>query len=276
MSSTNLTHDGHVLIIEFAEPETRNTLSVDLMGEIADAFTAAANDDNVRVVITTGAGSTYSAGGDLQRMSGTGAAKHSTWTGYGRYGMPPLTPQAKLLDQLGPGRWVEVLTRLDKPTIAALNGSAAGGGLCLALLHDFRIAVPEAKFATAFMRIGVTPEMGMSYLLPRLIGWRAATDLLLGGRTVDAEEAATLGMVDELAPSGAALTSALTLAHELAALPPLALRQTKSLLRRAQHTTFEQHLLEENQVQQRLFATEDHKEGVHAFLERRPPVFRGR
>lgn len=275
MSATKLTYDGHVLIIEFAEPDTRNTLSIDLMGEIADAFTAAANDDNVRVIITTGAGSTYSAGGDLQRMSGAGA-KNSTWTSYGRYGMPPLSPQAKFLDQLGPGRWVEVLTRLDKPTIAALNGSAAGGGLCLALLHDFRIAVPEAKFAAAFMRLGITPEMGMSYLLPRLIGWRPARDLLLRGRTIDANEAAALGLVDELAPSGAVLSCALTLAHELAALPPLALRQTKSLLRRAQHTTFEQHLLDENQVQQRLLTTEDHKEGVHAFLERRSPVFRGR
>jgi enoyl-CoA hydratase/carnithine racemase len=266
-STVQTERHGAVLLVRLHRPEARNAMNHDLMWELREAFEAAATDPGVRAVVTTGSGAQFSVGADLGALAGGPTAPSRP----GRYGMPPVDGD----DLLGPGRWRLALEALDKPTIAALNGSAAGGGLCTALLHDFRVAASTARFATAFVGVGLSPEMGMTELLPALVGRQHAARLLLTGDVVDAAEALRIGLVDEVCAPDAVVARALELADRLAGLAPLAVQATKRLLRDAAGSSRLAVLEAEQAAQRALFATADHREAVAAFRERRPGRFEG-
>jgi enoyl-CoA hydratase/carnithine racemase len=150
-----------------------------------------------------------------------------------------------------------------------MNGSAAGGGLAIALLHDFRIGSSAAKYTTAFMQVGVSPELGMSVLLTRLVGYRVATDLLLRGRVITGDEAAAIGLVDRVAESSQVLETAMELARELAELPPVAMQLTKRALRAAGYSSLEEQLRLEYQNQLVAFASGEPLAASEALRNRR-------
>lgn len=278
MADVEVDRDGQVLVVRLNRPEHKNAVGGSMLRLLLEAFRAASDDDDIRAVVTVGEGGTFCVGADVKALS-----EATTSTGEGRpnrggddNGLPPLSPQSAWVEPLGtPGRWVKEMLALDKPTIAAVNGAAAGGGLCIAALHDFRVADPSAKFVAGFTAIGLTTEMGLVHSLPRLVGIQAARRMLLRNETVRGDEGHRIGLVDQLA-DGDVLESALRFANDIAKLPPLGVRITKQLLRTAQTASFDDTLAAEFRAQQMLFASADHQEAIAAFRERRPGSFSGR
>lgn len=271
---------GAVLLLRFNRPEQRNTVGGTMLRDFLAGIREARDDDGIHVVVTTGAGATYCVGADVthlaqardyapyELLTGDIQADDGTVLG-GETGLPRLSPAGRITDWHGvAGRLAAEIWSLEKPTIAAINGSAAGGGLAIALLHDFRVVAEGAKLATAFLKLGVGPELAISYLLPRIVGWPAATDLLLRGKTVTAPEAMRLGLVNDVLPPGRVLEAAMNLAEELAAMPNIAQQLTKRALRRAMAGTFPEQLEHEYQAQLALFSLPDHQSGVHALQTR--------
>jgi enoyl-CoA hydratase/carnithine racemase len=169
-----------------------------------------------------------------------------------------------------------VLFNLDTPTICALNGSAAGYGMDTALGCDIRIMAQSAKLAAAFTKRGIVPESGGTWLLPRLIGWSKAAEIIFTGRTLTAAECVDLGLASRAVPEAEVAATARALALEIAANAPLAVRATKRMMRMAESETFEQNVHHVFLQLLPLFRSEDFKEGMTAFLEKRAPNFTGR
>ncbi|MGV0735053.1 enoyl-CoA hydratase-related protein [Mycobacterium syngnathidarum] len=271
---------GAVLLIRFNRPEQHNSVGGTMLRDFLAGLREASEDDGIHVIVTTGAGSTYCVGADVTHLAqARDYAPYELLTGDiqtpdgtilgGETGLPRLSHAGRVTDRHGiAGRLAEKIWSIEKPTIAAINGPAAGGGLAIALLHDFRIAADNAKLATAFLKLGVGPELAISYLLPRIVGWPAATDLLLRGKTVAADEAMRLGLVNDVAPPDRVLEEAMGLAEELAALPNIAQQLTKRALRRAMTDTIAEQLEHEYQTQLALFSLPDHEKGVHTLQTR--------
>lgn len=244
--------------------------------DLLEGMREARDDDSIHVVVTTGEGPTYCVGADVSHLvQARDYAPYELLTGDlrmpdgtvlgGETGLRPLTPAGRITDWRGAGsRWTEEFWALEKPTIAAVNGSAGGGGLAIALLHDFRIVAENAKLATGFLKLGVGPELAMSYLLPRMVGWSKATDLLLRAKTLTPQEAADLGLANDVVPADRVLEEAMKLAEELAALPTIAQQLTKRGLRRAMTATFSEQVADEYRTQLSLFALRDHEKGIEA------------
>jgi 2-(1,2-epoxy-1,2-dihydrophenyl)acetyl-CoA isomerase len=261
---------GAVLVVRLNRPESKNAIGGTMFRDLAAAFELAASDDAIRAVVTIGEGSTYCVGADLGHLAqAKGSEPHQLLTGDlvlpdgtiagGETGQAPLSPDQRRTDWMGAGsRWAERMWSLEKPTIAAINGAAGGGGLAIALLHDFRLASAGVTLATSFLRLGVGPELGMTYLLPRVVGWRAANDLLLRSRRLSAEEAEQIGLVDRVVPAGSLLSEALALAEELADLPSIAMQLTKRELRLSMSGTFHEQLEVEYRTQLQLFSLAEH------------------
>src|SRR5215470_10585854 len=253
--------DG-VATLTLNRPERLNALGDTLREDLHDAVTAAAAEPEVRVMIVTGAGKGFCAGGDVKAMN-EGKAR----------GAP-----RPLMEKVAPGRDRTVLALRDapKPVIAAVNGAAAGAGMNLALACDIRIASTAAKFAQAFVKRGLHPDWGGTYFLPRVVGTAKACELIFTGDVIDAAEAERFGIVSRVVAPEELMPAALALARAIAAGPPIAIRLAKRGLYRNAESDLRTALEYETFAQNTCFETEDAAEGIAAFVEKRAPQFKGR
>jgi 2-(1,2-epoxy-1,2-dihydrophenyl)acetyl-CoA isomerase len=250
--------EGKVVTITLNRPQSLNFLDPIMGGELERALGDAEKDEGVGAVVVTGAGRAFSAGGDVKFMK----EDHTAHEFYQR--MESIT------------RFIRSMTCLPKPIVAAVNGPAVGGGCSIALAADMILAAETATFAEAFVRIGLIPDCGGIFLLSRRIGLTRAKDLVLTGRTIDAREAERMGMINRVVPAEALEEETRKLAQELAAGPTMAMGIAKRLLNQSYESDFDALLRLENSHQALLRLTEDHREGVKAFFEKRKPEFKGR
>ncbi len=252
------TTDG-VMLIRFNRPERMNAMGGTLVAELREALEAGKADDRVRAFVVTGEGRGWCAGADLAAM-GSGAA--------------PANPRSQGLDPLGDaGRTILALHNCDKPTIAAVNGVAVGGGFGLCTGFDIRIASDQARFGTIFIKRALSPDFGLSWYLPRLVGPERAADLFYSGRLVDAQEALALGIVSKVVPHASLLEEAMAQATLYAKQPPTAITATRRALKNSIGATLEGHLEFEWGHQKQRLASAEFQEGVKAFLEKREPNY---
>jgi 2-(1,2-epoxy-1,2-dihydrophenyl)acetyl-CoA isomerase len=254
--------DNHVRRIIFNRPDVFNACSTPMASELAHALQQAGDDDDVRVIVLTGAGKAFCSGQDLGELK--------------RQYVPGFTPH---LGDVLKERYDPIITSMltmNTPIIASVNGVAAGAGCSLALACDVRIAAEAASFIEVFINVGLAPDTASTFLLPRIVGLGRAMELCLTGRPIDAEEALRIGLVTRVVHGDALRETTDRLALKLAKLPPRGLALTKRLL----HSSFEHdlnaQLAAEARAQEEAGRTDDHFEGVVAFLEKRTPEFTGR
>lgn len=245
-----------VFLLTLNRPERLNALTGALLDELHGALREAQEDPGVRALLLTGAGRAFSAGQDLAEF---GDEKPDYEAHLRRY-----------------NRVVEAMSALEKPLVVAVNGPAAGAGMSLALWGDFRLAAAGASFTTAFVNIGLVPDSGMSFLLPRLVGLAKAQELLFLSPRLSAEEALALGLVHRVVPAERLLEEAWNLARRLAEGPTRAYALTRKLLLETYRLSLTEALALETILQGEAGRTLDHEEGVRAFREKRPPRFQGR
>lgn len=249
------THE-HVTTITLNRPEKLNAFS----GTMREDLLAAIDGAQGRVVVITGAGRAFCAGGDVEAMAALQKAGD-------------VAAFRRLLDA---GR--EIVARiaaLPQPVIASVNGVAAGAGCNLALACDYRIAADQAKLGETFVRIGIHPDWGGTWTLPRLVGTSRALELMTTGRMVDAAEALAIGMVDRIVPAAELAAETAKLAQTIAAGPPIAIAAIKRALAASRTNSLPEQIDLESEHQLRAFTSADAAEGMAAFFEKRAPRFRG-
>jgi 2-(1,2-epoxy-1,2-dihydrophenyl)acetyl-CoA isomerase len=252
---------GGILTLRMNRPERLNALNVPLARELAAALKRAAGDDSVRVVVLTGAGRAFCAGGDLPFLRDASERK----------------APGELKDLLVAGREIILtIAAMPKPVVAAINGAAAGGGMNLALACDIRIASETAVFAESFANLALYPDYGGTYFLPRLIGPGRAAELFFTGEIISAQQAERLGIVSHVYPAASFEAETVKLAERLAAAPPLPVRAAKKALREDDIAELKRVLDEENRHQLDFFMSQDCVEGIAAFFAKRKPAFQGR
>lgn len=250
---------GSVMTLTLDVPEIRNALTAEIEAGLVRGIEAAASSD-VRAVVLTGNGAAFCAGASTKEL---GANDEKD--------LASLRARARVI----PDTILQPLVRLEKPVIAAVNGWAVGAGIGIALACDFRLGSDSTRFLFGFRRLALVPDLGIAWFLPRLIGYRAARDLLFADRQLDAAAALEVGLLDELVPQEDLLPRADALARELASGPTLALGLMKRMLHTSSETNLGSFLEEETLVQTMLVRASDHQEGVDALAARRPPDFRG-
>jgi len=253
--------DG-VATLTFNRPERLNALSTPIMDGLLNGLPRLAGDPAVKVVVLTGAGRAFCAGGDVKSMAEGGGERRSA-----------AEATAHLRSRMEVSR---ILHELPKPTIAMINGPAAGAGLALALACDLRIAGVSARLVTAFVRVGFSGDFGGSYFLTRLVGTARARELYFTGRPVEAEEALTLGLVDRVVPDDLLRDATMELARSFAQGPQIALSLIKCNMNCAENAGLAEVLDIEAVHQVQTGRTEDHREAARAFVEKRTPIFAGR
>ena len=255
-----------IVVLTLNRPDRLNTINAELVGELHQAFASINADDDCRAVILTGAGTHFCAGADL---AGHGVAPH---------GDGSASPQDWMATQQHISSLIPVMRSLRPPVIAAVRGAAAGGGFAFALASDIRIVSESARFNAAFVRIGLSGcDIGVSWLLPRLVGASIAFELLLTGRFIAAAEALRLGLVAAVVPEEELMTAALECARTIAANSPLGVRMTKEVMwAQLEVSSLRAGIDLENRTQIVTVLSADHREAVAAFLEKREPNFRDR
>ncbi len=243
-------------LIRLNRPDALNALNTKLMQELAAALTAADANDKVRCIVLTGSDKAFAAGADVREM----AAKTFA--------------EVYFDDLFGPE--AETITRVRKPIIAAVAGYCLGGGCELAMMCDFIIAADTAKFGQPEINLGICAGMGGTQRLTRAVGKSKAMDMNLTGRFMDAAEAERCGLVSRIVPAKDLLSETMKIAGKIAEKSALAVMAVKESVNRAQETTLREGLLFERRAFHASFATEDQKEGMAAFLEKRTPQFRDR
>ncbi len=246
--------EGHVGVVEIQRPP-HNFFDNALINQIADAFEAFDRDTNIRAYVLCAQGKSFCAGADFQNRPATGSASES-----GKHLYKEATR----------------LFRAKKPSIAAVQGPAIGGGLGLAVMADFRVTCAEARFAANFTRLGFHPGFSLTFTLPRLVGQQRANLMFYSGRRIGGEEAVAWGLADVLVPLADVRKGAMDLAKEIAESAPLALLSTRETMRRGfadgAEAATERELVEQDWTRK----TEDFKEGVKSYAEKRPGNFKGR
>ena len=249
--------DGALATLTLDRPEALNALTVPVKVALRNALEALSGDRSVRVVILTGTGRAFCAGQDLAEREGPDAA--------------PLDVEVR--ERYNP--IIRAIRSMGQPVIAAVNGVAAGAGASLAIACDLRIAAEEARFVLAFGRIGLVPDSGATWFLPRLVGPAKAAELALAGEAVDAAEALRIGLVSKVVPGDQLLDEVRSVATRLAEAAPLALALTKEALQRSATIDLDEALEGEAKLQGIAGSSADHAEGLAAFREKRPPRFTG-
>jgi len=249
-----------IVTITLNRPEKLNTFIGHMRRDLAEALEHAGSDRNVRVVIITGAGRAFCAGGDVAFMAELMQRRDSE----------------EFARILGAGRRVILAIRqMTKPIIASINGPASGAGCNLAFACDLRVASNTATFSQSFAKVGLHPDWGGSYFLPRLVTPSKACELFFLGDAIDAAEAARLGIVNQVVAPEELETATLQLAERLRAAPPIALAAAKHAVYMSEAADLEEMLRYETEAQLRCFESDDGHEGVQAFLEKREPRFTG-
>jgi 2-(1,2-epoxy-1,2-dihydrophenyl)acetyl-CoA isomerase len=237
-------------------PDRLNAFSLAMIKEARQAVNEVERDNTVRALIITGMGRGFSAGLDMDAFDELDSLPHREVRDF----------------MHGWGN----LYSLSKPTVAAINGPAVGIGLTIAMMCDLRVAAENARFSMAFVKLGIIPGMGSTYILPRLVGQAKATELMLLGETFTARDAAGMGLLTKIVPEAEVMATARKLAQTLAEGPALA----QELIKRAVHLSFHNSYVQQTEMEAlsdyTCFRSEDHKEGVRAFVERRAPRFTGK
>lgn len=252
----------HIATVTLNRPDRHNALNWRAYAELESAFLHIQNDPEVRCAIVTGTDPSFCSGDDVREIM-AGPKKDA--------------PVRRLTNvRPAPTPATEIILNCDRPIIAAVNGAAVGWGMELSLYADIRIASEKAKFGELFVKRGLVTDVGGVWRLPQVVGRSIAAELLFTGDIISAEQAKEYGLVSRIVAHDDLMTEARALAARIAANPPLAVRHLKDGLRRATYGTVEEVGTWSSQTLGVLFQTEDHKEGVASFLEKRPPVFKGR
>lgn len=250
--------ENAVAIITLNRPDKFNSFNREMAMELQDCLKRAGTDDAVRAILLTGEGKAFCAGQDLSEA------------------IDPSGPGIQKIVAEHYNPIVTLLRSIEKPIVCAVNGVAAGAGANIAFACDITFAAKSASFIQAFSKIGLVPDSGGTFTLPRLIGMQRATALMMLGEKVMADEAAQMGMIYKSIDDAELKATALATATALAAMPTKGLGLTKRLLNKSVHSSFQDQLFEEQITQAEAGQTHDYNEGVQAFLEKRKPVFKGK
>jgi enoyl-CoA hydratase/carnithine racemase len=257
--SVNRTHE-QIAHVRLNRPDVMNVLNSDLINDLYRCFRTLGNDEQLRVILLSGEGKAFCAGGDVNLLKEISKMSPSGVEGY--------------LDELF-FKLAEV-ARVRRPVIAAVHGYALGAGFALSLLCDIRIAAEKTQFGAEFPKMGIVPELGITHTLPALVGMGKALELTLTARRFDASEASSIGLVSRVVGEGELMEEALSMARQLAELPPLALTWSKHAIRKGSESSLNESIRLESQLNSLCYTSEDHREAASAFFEKRKPVFTGR
>lgn len=251
-----LAREGACALVTLNNPKTRNAMSRDLLLRLADVLEDVRTDNTVRAVVIQGADGHFCSGGDVSGMSAPRPL--------------PLGRERMVVAH----RVVKLVTGMGKPVVAAVEGYAAGAGFSLAVACDVVVASTAAKFVSSFAKVSLIPDLGLMWSLPQRVGLAQAKRLLLSARVLPADEALRIGVADELAEPGTSTACALAVAAEMSAHAPISAALVKAAYARGMNT-LDDALNFEMDNQAALYLTQDHREAVAAFMEKRPPVFQG-
>src|SRR5450830_904802 len=244
-----------IVVFRLNRPHVRNSLNLEVRARLADEVTRHAADEKIRCLIVTGSDAVFAAGADIGEMAEAG--------------------QVEIMARNLQKYWRTIMD-CPKPVIAAIEGFALGGGLELALCADIIVAGEGARLGLPAVKLGILPGGGGTQKLARLVGRHRAMLLLMTGKMFTAAEALSMGVISEMAPTGQALTRALEIAHEIAAMPPISVMQIKEIVNAGLNAPLDTALMLERKAFQLQFATSDQKEGMRALLEKRKPKFEGK